>query len=629
MTALAFTFSGAPRTPLAFNFELAAPVFSGVATRIGGRYSRPELRAPFSGIATRRGWIGSGRPTFRARGRAAIGSIPPAPFGYILPKNVRASGIMGAWRSATTETRESALPWRDSGRADASLAAPVRPAVTAARVTTIVRRDAARAVLTQSAAWGRAAALTAESVALWKRLSASGALSKAVWRDGQLAASTPLALPFFRCVVVGQGLALPWRSGILRGATLIQPWYSALPTGLLLALPLRPARALGSQSWPFPPLPELPIIPARPLLRFDFHAPARPALSFSFGREPAWVIPIQRSYAMIQAMDVVTLPGRGSIPLADLVLSSAWDEWAWSLTATLAGPTAVDLLRPVVSEAIMVEVDLNGYLWQFRIDQVSGTDAFNNTGGQAQGTSRAALLGPDVALAVNGYEEQAKTAKQLAEQELIGTDWQIDWGDFPDWLVPAGTYSYSQKTPIEVIAQIVATASYRVVADRSTSWLHVLARYPLPIWQWPTAEPDIVLPRAIMKTLGWKPRAGKPWDAVYLGDGATVLAKVRRSGTAGSSVPDSPVIETLLCHLNACRPRGIAYLSDVGAGVDFTLQLPLSSISGPSPLRAVGELVRFEDGGKDWIGLITSISIRAAFGSAFQTLEVRAVEAAG
>lgn len=627
MTALAFTFSGSSRAPLAFNFEPETPVFSGAATRVGGRYSRPDLRAPFSGIATRRGRIGSGHPTFRARGRAAIGSIPPAPFGYILPKNVRAGGISGSWRSATTEIHEAALLWRDAGRADATLTAPIRPAVTAARVTTIGRRDAAGAALTQSAVWGKAEVLTAEAVALWKRLPASGTLSKAVWRDGKIAASTPLALPFFRCIVAGQLLALPWHSSIPRGATLIQPWRSALPTGLLLALPWRPARTLGSQSWPFPPLPELPIIPARPLLRFDFHAPARAALSFSFGREPAWVIPIQRSYAMIQTMDVVTLPGRVSIPLADLTLSSAWDEWAWSLTATLDGPTAVDLLRPVVAEAIMVEADLNGYLWQFRIDQVSGTDQFNNTGGQAQGTSRAALLGPDVALAVNGYEEQAKTAKQLAEQELIGTDWQIDWGDFPDWLVPAGTYSYSQKTPIEVITQIVGTAGYRVVADRSTTWLHVLARYPLPIWDWPTAEPDIVLPRAIMKTLGWKPRAGRPWDAVYLGDGSTVLAKARRSGRPGSSVPDSPVIEALLCHLDVCRPRGIAYISDVGAGVDFTLQLPLSSVGGPSPLRAVGELVRFEDGGKNWIGLITSISIRAAFGAAFQTLEVRAVEA--
>ena len=132
--------------------------------------------------------------------------------------------------------------------------------------------------------------------------------------------------------------------------------------------------------------------------------------------------------------------------------------------------------------------------------------------------------------------------------------------------------------------------------------------------------------RSILKTLSWKPRNGQPWDAAYLGDGQAVLAKVKRTGLPGVSLPDSPIIEPLLCHLDACRARGIAVLSDAAAGVDFTLALPLSSASGPSPLRAVGELVRFEDGGKTWAGLIAGVSIVVGFGTVTQTLEVRAVE---
>ena len=132
----------------------------------------------------------------------------------------------------------------------------------------------------------------------------------------------------------------------------------------------------------------------------------------------------------------------------------------------------------------------------------------------------------------------------------------------------------------------------------------------------------------MMTTLVWKPRLGQPWDAVYLGDGASVLAKIKRAGLPGASLPDSPTIESLLCHLDACRARGIAFLSDAAAGVDFTLALPLSADNGPSPLRAIGELARFDEGGKTWVGLITAVTVQVGFGTVAQTLEVRAVEVA-
>jgi len=172
----------------------------------------------------------------------------------------------------------------------------------------------------------------------------------------------------------------------------------------------------------------------------------------------------------------------------------------------------------------------------------------------------------------------------------------------------------------------VETAGGRVLADPALSWLRVAPKYPVTAWDWAATEPDLILPRAILKTLAWKPRHGQPWDAAYLGDGQAVLAKVTRAGLPGVSLPDAPITEPLLCHLDACRARGIAVLSDAAAGVDFTLALPLSSASGPSPLRAVGELVRFDDGGKTWAGLITGVTVNVGFGTVTQTLEVRAVE---
>lgn len=82
-------------------------------------------------------------------------------------------------------------------------------------------------------------------------------------------------------------------------------------------------------------------------------------------------------------------------------------------------------------------------------------------------------------LAVNGYETEAKTAQQLAAQELTGTNWRLDWPlDFPDWLAPARTFNYIQKTLIEVIGQIVGTASGRILADATLDWIRVRPRHP-------------------------------------------------------------------------------------------------------------------------------------------------------
>lgn len=553
--------------------------------------------------------------------------VPAVPFpGEIPPHNVRAGSTRLPWGVAADQAAPNRIPWghsapalcsvgpawTDAGHQTSALRTPWRDVTLASRSPATTWRDGELLAQTTRAAHGRAPLATTGAGDVWRAATVQARGIAGVW---------------FRARVATRARALVWREALAFVIERGSPCGSAVLLAREGRDPWRDARSLGGLSWPWPALPPIPPVPPRAALRFHFHAPTFTPLRFHFGRAPAWVIPIQRSYRMQHTFDLVRLPDRVSIPVSAVTLSSTWDEWSWSLGATLTGPDAVDLLRPVVSQAVEVEVQLDGHVWQFRLDQVSGSAQFGQTGGQTQGRGRAALLGPGVALAVNGYEEQAKTARQLAEQELIGTDWQLDWPlDFPDWLAPAGTFAYSQKTPIEVIVQIVETAGGRVVADPALSWLRVAPKYPVAAWDWAATEPDLVLPRAILKTLAWQPRHGQPWDAVYLGDGQAVLAKVKRTGLPGVSLPDSPIIEPLLCHLDACRARGIAVLSDALAGVDFTLALPLSADNGPSPLRAIGELVRFEDGGKTWAGLITSVSLAVSFGTVTQTLEVRAVE---
>ena len=609
MAGLAFAFFPSARTPLVFRFPLPADSVRGVLRNPRYRWAPPPHATAF----TRR------NPRYR---------VPPEPFpGELLPKNVRAGGVRCPVQSAADQDGAPLrLAWQPAALATTPLRAEgqaAAPLVQCARLPwggTALGHTAVRIALEASALQTSALRLVGTYAPL------RSAATHGDW-DQARAFAVGERLYWHRAPVRSGGLRAIEREALPLGQWLRSAEASALLISRLWRFPWRAARPLGGVSWPWPVLPPLPPLPPRAALRFHFHPPVFAPLRFHFGQDPAWVLPILRSYRMVHDIAVVRLPDRAAIPVTALTLTSAWDEWAWSVSATLAGAEAVDLLRPIVITPVEIEVTVDGNVWQFRLDQVSGSAEFGKTGGQTRGRGRAALLGPDVALPANGYETDAKTARQLAEQELTGTNWQLDWPlDFPDWLVPARTFSYSQKTPIEVISQIIATAGGRIQADPALDWLRVTPRYPAAPWAWSALQPDILLPRAILTTLAWKPRLGQPWDAVYLGDGATVLAKVVRTGLPGVSLPDSPTIEPLLCHLDACRARGIALLSDAIAGVDFTLALPLSSGSGPSPLRAVGELARFEDGGKNWVGLITAVTVQVGFGSAAQTLDVRAIE---
>ena len=629
MAGLAFAFFPSARTPLVFRFPLPADSERGVLRNPRYRWVPPPHATTFALRNPRYRWVPPPQATtFTLRNPRY--RIPPTPFpGELLPKNVRAGGVGSGFQSAVQfGGAPLRLAWQPAALATQSTTARWQPAASLALSTRLpwgepaLGRPALRLPVGVSAL--QTSALRLKHTAAQLRTTAT----QGGWDQARPFAVAVTLLWHYAPVRRGE-LRASGREALPLGQWLRSAEASARLISRLWRFPWRAARPLGGVSWPWPPLPPLPPLPPRAALRFHFHPPVFAPLRFHFGQAPAWVLPILRSYRMVHDIAVVRLPDRAAIPVTALTMTSAWDEWAWSFSATLAGAEAVDLLRPIVITPVEIEVTVDGNVWQFRLDQVSGSAEFGKTGGQTRGRGRAALLGPDVALPANGYETDAKTARQLAEQELTGTNWQLDWPlDFPDWLVPARTFSYSQKTPIEVISQIVETAGGRIQADPALDWIQVTPRYPAAPWQWSALQPDIILPRSIMTTLAWKPRLGQPWDAVYLGDGASVLAKVVRTGLPGVSLPDSPTIEPLLCHLDACRARGIALLSDAIAGVDFTLALPLSSVSGPSPLRAVGELARFEDGGKTWVGLITAVTIQVGFGTAAQTLDVRAIEVA-
>lgn len=636
MAALAFHFGATNRQRLQFHFPYRysvarlrggryvwappepPPVWSGTALLRGGRFVKSDIvepTEPWSGIALSR------RSIFRWKPPPFVGEIPPA--------NLLAHHTGGRLSNAKDAALSHRDPWNVATAGERPSRIVLGSAESFPSVTRIPAANAALGAEDSRAVWRDAIVFDNAGTRSPARTSDLGTISSGMpWRDAARLWQARWS-PVNRCDLILRPLTHLFSNAIVRGATLRHSLDEARVLERMLGdrMPWDGAHLTFGLSWPWPPLPPLPPIVRRTALRFHFHPPRDARLVFHFGREPAYVLPVHRSYHMEHSILLVRLPERTVIPATSIDVSMGWDEWCWSFSTALVGADAIDLLRPSGADTLL-ELTLDGYVWQFRVDQVNANIEFAKNSGTARGRSRSALLGPDVALATNGYEQAAMTARQLCEQELVGTDWQLDWplDSFPDWLVPARRLDYEMKTPVEVIVKIVEAAGGRIASHPSQSWLHVRPKWPVPPWQWASTPPDVVLPRALMKTLSWQPRSGKPWDAVFLGDGKTVSCKATRTGLPGASIPDSALVEPLLSHLDACRMRAIQILSDAYAGVNFTIELPLSDAYGPSPLRSVGELIRFSDGGKTWMGLITSIQIKAGFAKVSQTLELRAVE---
>ena len=80
------------------------------------------------------------------------------------------------------------------------------------------------------------------------------------------------------------------------------------------------------------------------------------------------------------------------------------------------------------------------------------------------------------------------------------TGFTLNW-DLPDWLVPAGAWTYQALTPIEALGRIVGAVGGTLLPHPSTKTLTACARYPTAPWEWAGATPAVSLPLDVVSTL--------------------------------------------------------------------------------------------------------------------------------
>lgn len=289
--------------------------------------------------------------------------------------------------------------------------------------------------------------------------------------------------------------------------------------------------------------------------------------------------------------------------------------WSFSATVPLSELSKVDTAH---EQQIGVDFTCNGNLWRFILDGCDDSASFGESSLTIKGKSRAMLLASPYASHRGFKYDTPMTARQIADEELnrfgVPSGFTLDWqlAGVNGWDVPANTYSYTGRTPINSLQWIAEAAGGFINAHMSEDIIHVLANYPIPSWEWAAQEPSISLPISLITSRS-RGRINKPsynGVTVYGEREGSIGALVKRTGTSGGYQP--PMIASdLITEQAVAISRGISILSDTGDIGNIGISMPLHQDIGvlkPSTLIEVND-------GEQWVGMVRGTTITGRLSS--------------
>jgi hypothetical protein len=310
----------------------------------------------------------------------------------------------------------------------------------------------------------------------------------------------------------------------------------------------------------------------------------------------------------------------GVLDVLDIQLNLDADSWAWTFSCKLLKAEQLPLVTKTDGTAVEIIITINGYAFNVLVEKVTRNRTFAKNSISLSGRSLTALLTQPYVQPVSATQSDLMTVQQLVELELP-TGWTANW-QASVWNVPTGAFSYTAKTPIQVIAGIAADIGAIVVPSRHSKSLTIMPRYSVLPWNFELETPDLIIPDAAIESLTYRNVVPSQSNAVYVhgSDIGGVLARCRLTGTAGDKLSQT-VTNSLMTDVVGCRALGERILA--GQYTQPALQsvtLPMNSID--MPLANVGDLVKIKIDGGQVRGVVNSISLSADFGKVSQTLTI-------
>jgi hypothetical protein len=338
----------------------------------------------------------------------------------------------------------------------------------------------------------------------------------------------------------------------------------------------------------------------------------------------AYRFPTRRSYYVNHEFAAWRLADSARVGLLTFDVSLDADAWAWSWSGTLAGPAALETVQAGSDGApVPLAVQVNDTLWWLRVEDWEAEGQAGSNTIRVSGRGLSAELSSPEELPAWGVLQQARTLAQAFTERLpLGSPWTLAWAaGTPDWLLPAGAWTWSNQTPIGAIHAAALSVGLIVVPEPGARRLTIQPRYPVLPWALAAATPDLSVPASAIWMRRTRQRLTTQATAVWVqgGDIGGLLGRVWREGSAGDKTA-APVQCDLVTHVDAARLLGARLLAaQAPQPLVRAVRLPLGGGLG---LVRVGSVVEIATAGGTERGIVCGVAVTANQSEASQVVSL-------
>jgi len=321
-------------------------------------------------------------------------------------------------------------------------------------------------------------------------------------------------------------------------------------------------------------------------------------------------------YLIMNTLQITDVATGTPLDIQGVTIGLDIDSWAWKFSGTLYGQGSLALVAPGAGGMKDIAVSINGHSWVFSIERYTSDERFPTEKFTITGVSRTQYMAAPFAPTRSYTNASATTAAQASTAELQNTGFTLTWPtgndeDLPDWPIPAGALSFRDKSPAQVVAQIVTAAGgIMVPAMGADSWT-VQPRYKVAPWDWETSTPDAGIYIGMVRSRSAQYEPGPEFNACYVsGVSQGEAVDVQRAGSGGTA-PMPDIYEDLITDSQPAISRGKAELAAAGNKVVETLSVIIPESGAAPGVLVPGMIVKVmhDDDLLDYMALVLAVSI--------------------
>ncbi|MFW3962367.1 hypothetical protein [Acinetobacter radioresistens] len=333
-------------------------------------------------------------------------------------------------------------------------------------------------------------------------------------------------------------------------------------------------------------------------------------------------LPNRNWWYIVNELSVSRLDNGQNILVYDGSYSTDRSRWCWSYSLSVTA-SEIPKLEPINGQPVILRIMVNGTEHHMLLENRSRSRRFAETTYTLSGRSQSALLDAPYAPTRSFTQENERTARQLCQAELdrVNSSTKLQWEliDELSWIVPAGSLSYSNMTPITVIKMIAESAGGFVYSEKGSNTITVKPKYKKTFWDSITVEEyDRLIPESLVTEQSTDYEPYPDYNGITLtNDRSGLSGQIKRTGTAGDTLLETA--NNPLFTVESMGSYGKAALAKSGLVETHNLVMPI----GPDVSECVpGDLVAFN---AEWWGIIDGVNVSFNHAVINQSIKVESI----